>query len=51
MLLYADESTIKVIRIFFAITCVVMTIDGAYPERYMVETEFGTEFYIKFEYG
>lgn len=44
--LYADEPTMKVTRI-----SVVTAIDGQYPEKFMVEIEFGSEFEMRVEYG
>lgn len=41
----------KVTRISFARICVVISIDGQYPDKFMVETKFGSKFEVMVEYG
>lgn len=45
------ESTLQTSRISFARICIVMEMDGDFPEKFIVETEFGKEFEVRVEYN
>lgn len=48
---YVNEPTLQAIRISFARICVVMDVNGVFPDTINMETVFGKEFVVKVKYS